>query len=291
MMTVLLSGTAVGAVYALVAIGFVLIYKGSRVLNFAQGELFMTGAFFAVIVTGLDVPFWLALTIAIAGNALLALIIQSFSMWPLVGRPVVAPIIATLGLGIVLRGLAGGLWGQGVRPTQSIFPNRPVNILGTSISAVQLGSFIVALILIAIFMIVFRYTKLGLSLRAFSSDAGAANAVGISSGGALAAMWMTSGAVAAAGGILLSQSSGVSVHTADIAYRVLPVVVLGGLNSFAGAVVGGIIVGILENASGTYLNQYVSGGGVQEVAPYVIMLLILIVRPNGLFGGKEVRRA
>lgn len=291
MTTAILSGTAVGSVYALVAIGFVLIYKGSRVLNFAQGELFMVGAFLAVLATSLDIPYWVALLMAIAGNGAVAFVIQLLAMRPLVGRPVVAPIIATLGLAIVLRGLAGGLWGQRVRPTKSIFPNRPINVLGTSLSAVQLGSFVVALILIAIFMIVFRYTKLGLSLRAFSSDSSAANAVGISSGAALAAMWMASGAVAAAGGILLSQSSGVSVHTADIAYRVLPVVVLGGLDSFAGAVVGGILVGVLEALSGTYLTQYVSGGGVQEVAPYVVMLLILIVRPHGLFGGREVKRA
>jgi branched-chain amino acid transport system permease protein len=204
---------------------------------------------------------------------------------------VVAPIIATLGLAIVLRGVAGALWGQEVRPVPSLFPDRPVHLLGATVSAVQVGSFVVAVVLIGLFVAAFRYTRLGLALRAFSSDAGAANAVGISSGGALALVWMGSGAVAAAGGVLLAQSGGVSVSTADVAFRVLPVVVLGGLTSFGGAVIAGIVVGVLETAAGTYLNQYVPGGGVQEVAPYVVMLLILIVRPAGLFGSKEVRRA
>ncbi|WP_214366986.1 branched-chain amino acid ABC transporter permease [Pseudonocardia sp. H11422] len=290
-MTVLLSGTAVGAVYALVAIGFILIYKGSRVLNFAQGELLMVGAFLAALTTGTGVPLLAAVLIAIVGTALVGFLIESFSMWPLVGRPVVAPIIATLGLAIVMRGVAGAVWGQEVRPIPTLFPDRPVRLLGATVSAVQVGSFAVALALIGLFVAAFRYTRLGLALRAFSSDARAANAVGISSGGALALVWMAAGAVAAAGGVLLAQSGGVSVSTADVAFRVLPVVVLGGLTSFGGAVVAGVVVGVLETAAGTYLNQYVPGGGVQEVAPYVVMLLILIVRPAGLFGNKEIRRA
>src|SRR5467141_3413510 len=272
-----LNGLVVGAIYSLVALGFVIIFKSSGILNFAQGEFLLLGAYvFLAIVAQAHVPTLPALLLTFAFATLLGLVLERVILRPLIGEPIISVIMVTLGLSSVLRAIVQGIWGNDTRPL-------PV-ARGYLYSA---ASFAVLLVALTLF---FKYARPGIAMRATAASQQVALSMGISVRRIFALSWSIAAVVSAAGGILLAtMRGGVDGSLAILGLKVLPVVIVGGLDSVGGAILGGLLVGVLENLAGGYLGP-VFGGGVKEVAPFVALVLNLMVRPYGLFGKVRIER-
>jgi len=286
----LVQGLAIGSVYSLVALGFVLIYKASGVINFAQGELLMLGAYFCLsFLVQAKLPLWVALALTIVVMALVALIIERLVLRPLIGEPVISIIMATIGLALVFKSATAVAWGTQLRSFPAIFPDLPVKLGQVIISQVYIWTFCTAMLLMLAFALFFKFTRLGIAMRATANSHQVALSMGISVKSIFALSWAISAVVSAIGGVLIGSINGVNITFSDFGLKVFPAVILGGLDSIPGAVIGGLVVGILENLSGGYLSRYF-GGGVKEVAPFVFLVIILMVKPYGLFGTKEIER-
>ena len=286
----LVQGLAIGSVYSLVALGFVLIYKASGVINFAQGELLMLGAYFCLaFLVQAKLPLWVALALTIVVMALVALIVERLVLRPLIGEPVISIIMATIGLALVFKAATAAAWGTQLRSFPAIFPDMPVKLGQVIISQVYIWTFCTAMLLMVAFALFFKFTRLGIAMRATANSHQVALSMGISVKSIFALSWAISAVVSAIGGVLIGSINGVNITFSDFGLKVFPAVILGGLDSIPGAVIGGLVVGILENLSGGYLSRYF-GGGVKEVAPFVFLVIILMVKPYGLFGTKEIER-
>jgi len=286
----LVQGLAIGSVYSLVALGFVLIYKASGVINFAQGELLMLGAYFCLaFLVQAKLPLWVALALTIVVMALVALIVERLVLRPLIGEPVISIIMATIGLALVFKAATAAAWGTQLRSFPAIFPDVPVKLGQVIISQVYIWTFCTAMLLMVAFALFFKFTRLGIAMRATANSHQVALSMGISVKSIFALSWAISAVVSAIGGVLIGSINGVNITFSDFGLKVFPAVILGGLDSIPGAVIGGLVVGILENLSGGYLSRYF-GGGVKEVAPFVFLVIILMVKPYGLFGTKEIER-
>lgn len=286
----LINGIVVGSIYGLVALGFVLIYRASGALNMANGEFVIIGPYIClVLMTAYDVPFLVALLITLVFSAILGLAVERLVVRPIQNAPVISVIMATIGLSSLLAGAVHMIWGHQTRVFPPIFPSTPVQIGGVIITPVYLWSFIVVIALLILFLLFFKFSKMGIAMRAVADDRTAASSMGISVKYVYAATWTIAAVVAAIGGVLLGNINGVSPSMSAIGLTVLPVVILGGLDSVLGAIVGGFIIGILQNLSGGYLDPLV-GGGLKDVVPFIIVLLILMVKPHGLFGSRGIER-
>jgi branched-chain amino acid transport system permease protein len=286
----LVQGLAIGSVYSLVALGFVLIYKASGVINFAQGELLMLGAYFCLaFLVQAKLPLWVALALTIVVMALVALIVERLVLRPLIGEPVISIIMATIGLALVFKAATAAAWGTQLRSFPAIFPDLPIKLGQVIISQVYIWTFCTAMLLMMAFALFFKFTRLGIAMRATANSHQVALSMGISVKSIFALSWAISAVVSAIGGVLIGSINGVNITFSDFGLKVFPAVILGGLDSIPGAVIGGLVVGILENLSGGYLSRYF-GGGVKEVAPFVFLVIILMVKPYGLFGTKEIER-
>ncbi|MGO0121988.1 branched-chain amino acid ABC transporter permease [Desulfothermobacter acidiphilus] len=286
----LFAGLAIGSIYALVALGFVLIYKASGCLNFAQGEFLLLGAYVALtLVTAYKVPFLPAVALTLGVAILVGLMVERLVLRPLIGEPIIAVIMVTLGLSVLMRGVFQAFWGTDTRVFPPIFPQEPITLCGVSISAVYLWSLGLALLLLFLLTLFFKYTTTGIAMRAVADDQQASLSVGINVKRIFGLTWAIAAVVAAVGGILLGNINGVNASLAALGLKVLPVVILGGLESIPGAVVGGFIIGLLESFVGGYLDPLV-GGGLREVVPFIVLLLVLLVRPYGLFGEEIIER-
>ncbi len=288
------TGLVVGGVYSMVALGFVLIYKASDVINFAQGQLLMAGAYVALaLMVTFKVPaipfFLLAVLITLAFSFLLGMLIERAVLRPFIGEPVISVIMATIGLSSVLSGLIQVFWGTETRTFPPIFPQDPVRLGEVVVSQVYLWSLGITIALLTIFTFFFKYSSVGIAMRATADDQQAALSMGISVKKIFAWAWAISAVVSALGGILLGNINGINVSLGSIGLRVLPVAILGGLDSIPGAVIGGFVIGLLENLAGGYLDP-IFGGGVKEVAPFVVLVLILMIKPYGLFGKEIIER-
>lgn len=290
----LASGMALGAVYSLIALGFVVIYRASQVFNFAQGELLSVGAFTMVAFVELGLPWGIALFCAMVTTGILAAVIERGIMRPMIGRPVFVSAILTIFIGFFLRAMIIIVWG--VEPmgmptpweTTGVVTLGGARILWNSIGALAFGG-----AMLLSFFLVIRYTKLGVAMRATSSDQETSLAHGIPVGRILGLTWFMSGVFAAVGGIFLGMfPNNVDGNLGLIALRAFPAVILGGLESVAGAIAAGFILGILEVLAQAYLNPALGsfGHNFHAVFPYVVMVLVLVVRPHGLFGRPEVER-
>ena len=286
----LVQGLAVGSVYSLVALGFVLIYKASGVINFAQGEFLMLGAYLCLsFLVQANLPLWAALALTIAVMALVALVLERLVLRPLIGEPVISIIMATIGLALVFKAATAVAWGTQLRSFPAIFPDLPLKLGQVIISQVYLWTFGTAMLLMVAFALFFKFTRLGIAMRATANSHQVALSMGISVKSIFALSWAISAVVSAIGGVLIGSINGVNITFSDFGLKVFPAVILGGLDSIPGAVIGGLVVGILENLSGGYLSR-VFGGGVKEVAPFVFLVIILMIKPYGLFGTKEIER-
>lgn len=290
----LIAGVVIGSIYALAALGFVLIYKSSRVINFAHGQIIATGAFIAFALTQKGVNFWLAGLIAMVTTFLLGMLIERVFLRKMVGEPIISVIMVTIGLSSVIEGLIHLTpYGAGnfSFTTPAILNGDGISVLGTQLSRVQIAGVLAALGLLGGFTYFFNKSTLGITMRAVADDQMAAMSVGTSVERVFALAWAAAGLTAAAAGIILGLMSGLTVGgLAGIGLKVFPVVILGGLDSVAGAIVGGILIGILENLAAGYLDGLVPGGGTREVFPFIVLIAVLLLRPYGLFGTKEIER-
>ncbi len=286
-----LNGLVIGSIYALVALGFVIIYKSSSILNFAQGEFLMLGAYVCLAAfTSAKIPFALAFVLTLVFSAVLGVLMERVLLRPMIGEPVISVIMLTLGLASVLRAIVQGIWGTDIRPYPEVFPTTPVMIGPLPVSQGYLYSIGMVVVLLLLLSLFFKYSRYGIAMRATAFSQQVALSMGISVKHMFALAWSIAVAVSAVGGVLLGGiRGGVDGAFALFGLKVIPVVILGGLDSVLGAIVGGLVMGILENLAGGYLDP-VLGGGVKEVAPFVALVAILSVKPYGLFGKVRIER-
>ncbi|MBX2803468.1 MAG: branched-chain amino acid ABC transporter permease [Myxococcales bacterium] len=280
------TGLTNGAILSLAALGFVLIYKSSDVLNFAQGEFLLLGAYFAyaaIVQGGLPWPVGMAITVGCA--VAMGLVVERLVLRPMVGEPVISLIMVTIGLASVLRAIVGLIWGTQPRPFPAFIPSEPVTIGAATVGSDRLWAIVVAGVLLAGFTLFFRLTRQGIAMRAVADDQQAAMSMGISVNRVFGWAWAIGAVSAALGGAILANIVGVGPELGHFGLYVFPVVIVGGLDSIPGAVVGGLIIGLLQ----AYTRGYV-GDGLDQVLPYIVLVGILLVRPYGLFGEQRVER-
>jgi branched-chain amino acid transport system permease protein len=290
---VLVGGLLAGVMYSLVALGFVLIYKASGVFNFAQGAMVFFAALTFVSLLERDVNFWLAIAITLAVMVVLGIAIERTVLRPLVNQPQITLFMATIGLTFVLEGLSQLVWGSQPHGLEIGIPDVPMEWLaegtGINISHFDVFAAVVAGVLVAVLAIFFQTTRIGRALRAVADDHQAALAVGIPLRQIWAIVWTVAGFVALVAGIMWGARNGVQYALTFIALKALPVLILGGFESVAGAIVGCLNIGASEKKAQVYLGPYV-GGGLESWFPYVLALGFLLVRPEGLFGEKRIER-
>ncbi|MBA6109989.1 branched-chain amino acid ABC transporter permease [Pseudomonas asiatica] len=286
---VLIGGLLAGVMYSLVAIGFVLIYKASGVFNFAQGAMVLFAALTFVSLLERGVPFWLAFLLTLAAMVLLALLIERAVLRPLVGRSPITLFMATLGLAYIIEGAAQALWGGQVHGLELGISDEPLELGGLLLSQFDLFAAATAATLVLLLSLLFNRTRIGLSLRAVADDPRAAMAIGIRLPKVWAVVWAVAGFVGLVAGLLWGARLGVQFSLSLVVLKALPVLIIGGFTSIAGAIVGGLIIGALEKLAEVYLGPII-GGGLENWFPYVLALLFLLVRPAGLFGERAIER-
>jgi branched-chain amino acid transport system permease protein len=286
----LTTGILVGGIYALVALGWVLIYKCSGVLNLAMGELTLIGAYVSLSFYSMGVPFLLALLFSLIIGFVLGILTERIFLDKLIGEPVLTVIMVTVGLSFFFKGSVELIWGTDTRVFEPpVFSIEPIRLGPLIIGQVYLWSFIAAIILLVIFVSFFKYTRWGLAMQATADDEMAALSLGVSARFVYAAAWSIAFMAAGVGGTLLGNINGLNISVGFLSLLVLPAVVLGGLNSVPGAIVGGIVIGVLQNFCGAYLDKYFPGG-VKEIAPFVFMAVFLMFKPYGLWGWERIER-
>ena len=286
---VLTDGLLSGVMYSLVAIGFVLIYKTSGLLNFAQGSQLLFAALTFVSLVERGAPFAAAFLISLAVMVALGLAIERAVLRPLVNKPPITLFMATLGLSYVIEGAAQLLWGTQVHGLDLGVDDTPLEVSGVLVSTFDLFAAGVAAAMVALLTIFFRFTRVGLAFRAVADDQFAALAVGLRLPRIWATVWAASGVVALVAGLLWGARLGVQFSLSLVVLKALPVLVLGGFDSIAGAIVGGLLIGAIEKLGEVYVGPYF-GGGIESWIAYAVALAFLLVRPSGLFGQKLVER-
>lgn len=274
-----------GGVYALIAIGIVLIYKATRVFNFAVGELMLVGAFVAWTMMQVGLPPLLAIGVAMVASAILGFLIQRLALERLIGQPILASIMATLALVFILRGLSLIVWKGMTRSYPHFLPGSPVKIGMISMSHELLWVFAISIVTFGIVALIFQRTKIGLGMRATAEDHQLAQARGIPVKVAFIVAWALAAMIAAIGGILLGIRLGVSLPLADMGLTAFAAVLLGGCESIPGALIGGLIIGLAQSLAGGLIEPTVG-----QIAPFIVLLLVLIFRTEGLFGLERIER-
>ncbi|MEW6529717.1 MAG: branched-chain amino acid ABC transporter permease [Thermodesulfobacteriota bacterium] len=282
------SGLLVGLMYSLVALGFVLIYKASGVFNFAQGDMTFLAAL-ALASFVVKIPLWISLIIVLAIMLILAMAIERIVLKPLVARPPLVLFMATIGVAFFLQGLAQGIWGTQPRGLELGVVDQTYEVAGMFISNMDILGAVVAGLLVILLVWFFQKTKTGRALRAVSDDHEAALAVGIPLRKAWGITWAIAGIVAIVAGALWGSRVGVQASLALLALKALPVLIIGGIDSIPGAIIGGLIIGAAENLAEGLIGPAV-GGGIKNFFPYLLALIVLTVRPYGLFGREIIER-
>ncbi len=281
-----LTGLTNGAILALAALGFVLIYKSSDVINFAQGEFLLIGAYvmFSMLVQ-FSLPWTIGLVLTLLVAVGIGVAVERLVLRPLIGEPIISVIMATIGLSSLLRAIVSTIWGNQPRAFPAFIPSKPVHVLGATVGADRLWAIVIAGAMLFLFNLFFTRSKEGIAMRAVADDQQAAMSMGISVKRIFAWAWSIAAMTAAIGGALVANIVGVGPELAGFGLRVFPVVILGGLDSIPGAIVGGVIIGLLEAYVGGYI-----GMGLNQVISFIVLILILMVRPYGLFGQEIIER-
>jgi branched-chain amino acid transport system permease protein len=289
-LVLLTNGIMIGLMYSLIALGFVLIYKATDAINFAQGEFVMFAGFIAAGAAEIaGAPFWLSALIAVGGMIGLGFGLERVVLRPMIGRPVIAVVMATIGLAAVLRGTATMAFGAGTKVIVLPVPDEPLDLGFVTLPPIQLLGAGVSLVFLAGFTWFFLRSRVGIAMRAVADSQQVSMAMGINVQRYFALAWAMAGVVSALGGVIWGAMLAVDNQLALVGLKVFPVVILGGLDSIMGAVVGGLIVGIVENLAAGYFDPYV-GGGTKDFAPYLLMILVLMIRPEGIFGRRRIER-
>jgi branched-chain amino acid transport system permease protein len=288
--TLVVSGLAIGLMYSLIALGFVLVYKATDAINFAQGEFVMLAGFVAAAVAGIEgASIYLAIAAAVGVMVVFGFLLERVVLRPLLGRPIVAVIMATIGLGAILRGLPPITVGAETKALSLPIGDEPYSIGPATLPPIQVLGVVVSLVFLAAFSWFFLKSRMGVAMRAVADNQQVAMAMGINVQRYFALAWAMAGVVSALGGVIWGSMLGVDTHLALVGLKVFPVVILGGLDSIVGAIVGGLIVGVVESIAAGYLDPYV-GGGTKDFAPYVLMIVALMFKPYGLFGQHKIER-
>jgi branched-chain amino acid transport system permease protein len=286
----LMNGLLIGLMYSLIALGFVLVYKATDAMNFAQGEFVMTAGLIVVGLLGLlKAPLWIAIVAALVGMVVFGFALERVMLRRLIGRPVIAVVMATIGLAAILRGLGPFTVGAGTKPLPLPIPDEPIVLGPLFLPPIQVLGAGVSLLFLAGFGWFFLKSRKGIAMRAVADNQQVAMAMGINVQRYFGVAWAMTGIVSALGGVLWGNLLGVDVNLSLVGFKVFPVVILGGLDSIPGAIVGGLIVGVVENLAAGYIDPYV-GGGTKDFAPYVLMIVALMVRPYGMFGKRIIER-
>jgi branched-chain amino acid transport system permease protein len=299
LLEVLIRGLGSGSIYALLALGFVIIYKSTGVISFAQPAMMLTGATVTsyvapaigvLLFTGFS--FFLSMALAALITAAIGLVIERGAIRPMVGRPVFVVAIITIGIDIAVRVVASGFIGLGARPIPNPWGLQRAELLGLRVQERHLVSFVTLAVIVAALFWFYRHTRYGLAMRAAAFDQEAALTQGVSVGSVFATSWAMAGALAAVAGTLLATSAGVDRQIWLVALVALPAIILGGLDSLEGAVIGGLAVGLVESLVGSYQRDIAPwlGDNFAVASPFVLMLLVLLAKPYGIFGTPEVRR-
>jgi branched-chain amino acid transport system permease protein len=292
---ILFNGISTGAVYALIALGFVLIFKATGVLNFAQGELCMFGAFICYsCATMLNLPYILSLVIAVGLGAVLGSLIDLLVFRKLVGEPLFSTIMVTVGLASVLTCLAGLIWGHDVYSIRSPFMEKTVTVGKMVFSQAGLYTIGISILLFVLFVLFFNRSLLGVAMRGTAEDSDAAGLMGINVRKIYMVAWAIGALVAALAGIFLAEQSFVQTSMRHTGIKAMSAAILGGMDSIGGAIIGGLLVGVIEGFAASYLSGLEIGGfrfgDIKDVAAFAIILLVLMIRPHGMFGKEEVER-
>jgi branched-chain amino acid transport system permease protein len=289
----LVAGLGQGSIYALLALAFVMIYKSMRVVNFAIPGQMILGAYMVIYFRNvLGINFWVALLFAILVGALVAFVIERLAIRPMIGKPVFAVAIITLGVDVLLRIFVNDLMGSNIRNIRDPWGLDTFKVGDLVVQERRVAMLVAAAVVCALLFLFFRFSRLGLAMRATAFDQEAALSQGISVDTVFALSWVFAGALAALAGMFVATGSGVDQQSAFVALKALPAVILGGIDSIQGAVIGALAVGLFEGLSQTYQAQYLSflGQNFSQVVPYVILFVVLLVRPYGLFGTPEIER-
>ena len=282
------NGVAVGCMYGLVALGFVLVYKATELVNFAQGELLMLGAFSAYTLIGIfGLPYWLGFLLSIVIMLAFGALLDVAIFRPVLGQPQFALVMLTIGLGFVLRSVAAMVpgWGVQFHSFDTPFTNRQLSFFGVSIAMEHVSMIVGTAILCALLLLLFRSSRIGIAMQAASQNQLAAYCMGVPVRAMFTLIFAIGAGIAAIAGVLLSPISLVDSQLGFIVLKAFPAAVLGGFGSIPGAVVGGIIIGLIEQFSGLYLND-----SLKNISPYIVLLLVLVFMPEGIFGRAEARK-
>ncbi len=283
-----INGLSLGLLYAVSALGFVMIFKSSSVLNLAHGELLATGAFlFLALSSWANLPVLVSFALTLIGTFVLGFIVERLFLRPLIGEKLIEVIMMTLGLGIMFKGLLLFVFGGDIHSYPDFLPEAlAVQIGAIEIPAVYMASLLVGIVFLLVFGLFFKYSSQGIYMRSVADNQPAALSLGVHVRRVFALSWAIAFIVAAISGIVLGIINGVNVHNLSaIGLKVFPVVILGGLDSIGGAILGGIIIGLLETFTGGYVST-----SLKEIVPYVVLIFILMVKPYGLFGLAEIER-
>ncbi|MDO8448408.1 MAG: branched-chain amino acid ABC transporter permease [Rhodoferax sp.] len=281
-----LTGIASGGLYALAALAFVMVYKATRVVNIAIGEMLMVGAYlFFTFSATFALPLWLAIPAAVLGSGLLGAIIERTMIRPLLGEPPISVFMVTVGLASVLVGLVEMIWTADQRRLADFMPNTPVMVGDAFLAPKVFYGALIAVVLIAAVLLVFRFWRGGVALRATASDPAAAYSMGINVPRVFSLAWVVSAMIAAVSGIIVGSIGGISSSMGIFGLSVLVVVIVGGLDSVLGALVGGLFIGLVEAVAGAYL-----GGEYKLLATFIVLVVVLMIRPYGMFGTHEIER-
>ena len=286
LLEVTLAGLGSGGLYALAALAFVIVYKATRVVNIAIGEFLMLGAYvFYAFAAGMEWPIWLAIVGAVVVSGALGAVVERLTIRPMLGESPISVFMITVGLASILVGAVELIWTADQRRLPEFMPRAPVMVGEAFVAPKAFYGFWVAVVLALLVLVVFRYWRGGVALRATASDQGAAYAMGINVPRVFSLAWVTAGAIAAVSGVIVGAIGGISSSMGVFGLSVLVVVIVGGLDSVAGALVGGIFIGLLEAWAGAYL-----GGEYKLLATFVVLVVVLMARPYGLFGTREIER-
>ncbi|MEX0605685.1 MAG: branched-chain amino acid ABC transporter permease [Marinobacter sp.] len=281
-----LAGLAMGGLYALIALGFVIIYKATRVINFAIGEIMMFAAYlFLAFAGGMELSAWIALPLAVIGGSLLGGVIEKTMIRPMLGESPISVVMVTIGIASILVGLVEFIWTADPQLLPSFLPREPVFIGPLYLAPKIAYGFLIGAALLIIYLLYFRFSRGGVALRATASDQAAAYSMGINVRRVFSMAWIFGSLAASLAGVLVAATGGLSPQFGIIGLSVLVVVIVGGLDSILGALIAGVFIGWLETVAGAYL-----GGEYRMPATFLVLAVILVIRPYGLFGTHEIER-
>ena len=287
----IVNGLIVGLLYGVVGMCFVLVYKSTQIVNFAQGEFLLIGAWVCwALLIYLELPFIVGFLLTMAFMAVFGIMLQMIVLRPMIGEPIISVIMVTIGLSIFFQALMKWIFGVSAQSFPKVFENESIQILGLQIETAYLMSTVIALIIMVAFYLFFKHSKYGLAMRATAFDQQIAQSLGISVKQVFAMSWGIAATVSATAGVVIAMVSGVSNSLSIIGIKVFPAVILGGLDSIIGAIVGGLIIGVLENVAEFFDSQYLHIGNMYDIAPFYVLLIILWFKPYGLFGTKDIER-